>query len=59
MNYHALNPRTCGIVKLQQHLIFMQQLVGDSLSYHYDGFELFILIALFEPGEKGFNPNLL
>ncbi len=44
MTNHSLNFRTGYIIKLQQHLIFHQKVVGDAIAYLYDGFVRFKLL---------------
>lgn len=41
MTYKALNARNRYIIKLQQHFIFHEQIIGDAVIYLYDGFEIF------------------
>lgn len=57
MIYQSLNSRTRYIIKLQQHLVFHEQVVGDAVAYLYDGFKIFVLVALFETGTQGFYPG--
>ncbi|RKZ82320.1 MAG: hypothetical protein DRQ39_10840 [Gammaproteobacteria bacterium] len=36
-------PSNCYVIKLQQHLIFHQKVIGDPVVYLYDGFNGFKL----------------